>query len=141
MIPIQYKIWIHAIWTTKESIHYFAKHYRKDVAKIIENVGLRNAINVYEISVQSEHVHTLLETNPSLAISEAIGLLKRLSANIINEKKIFPVNFSWSEGFYAFSVSDSRVEAQTNFLKRQDVFHETNTYNEEIEKLLKIHKI
>ena len=141
MIPIQYKIWIHAIWTTKESIHYFTKQTRKEVLKIIENVGLRNAINVFEISVQTEHIHALLEVNPSQSISESIGVLKRTSATIINEKKIFPVNFGWGEGFYAFSVSDSRVEAQSNFIKRQDIFHETNSYEEEIQKLLKIHKI
>lgn len=53
------KIWIHAVWTTKNRIPFFHQEIRQEVFKHIHQNALEKGIYMDIVNGYSEHVHCL----------------------------------------------------------------------------------
>jgi REP element-mobilizing transposase RayT len=83
-----------------------------------------------------DHVHLLLRI--PLALAKAVALLKANSSKWMNEHKR---RFSWQEGYGAFSVSASNLDAVVRYIENQEKHHRKMTFEDEFIGLLKRHKI
>jgi putative transposase len=50
-------------------------------------------------------------------------------------------NFYWQDGYGAFSVSPSELEAVKHYIEKQHEHHKSRTFQEEYREILKIHNI
>ena len=87
----------------------------------------------------SDHVHALLSLPPTLSIAKAMQLLKGNSSKWIRETFPKMRSFAWQEGYGAFSISMSGVEATTAYVQRQAEHHRTRSFREEFVVMLKKH--
>ena len=85
-----------------------------------------------------DHVHLLLQIPPALALAKAVALLKANSSKWMNEHRR---RFSWQEGYGAFSVSASNLDAVVRYIENQEKHHRKMTFEDEFIGLLKRHKI
>ncbi|MFN4146880.1 MAG: transposase [Runella sp.] len=58
----------------------------------------------------SDHVHVFLGIKPTMNISELVRDIKNNSSKFINEQKFIPTQFSWQEGYGAFSYAQSQIK-------------------------------
>jgi len=96
----------------------FPLKYRKSV--ITEEIGLslqsifieiseRYEVNFIEIGYESDHVHFLVQSVPSLSVSDLVKMLKNLTAKHLFryhpeiKTKLWGGNF-WTSGYYANTV-------------------------------------
>jgi putative transposase len=87
----------------------------------------------------SDHVHVLLSVPAILSIAKAMQLLKGNSSKWIRE--IFPKmhSFAWQEGYGAFSLGVSGVDATVAYIRNQAEHHRTRSFREEFVAMLKKH--
>ena len=87
----------------------------------------------------SDHVHMLLSLPPTLSVAKAMQLLKGNSSKWIRET--FPkIHFvAWQEGYGAFSVGVSAVDATVAYIQNQTEHHRARSFREELVTMLKKH--
>jgi REP-associated tyrosine transposase len=73
-----------------------------------------------------------------MTLAQAVTLIKSNSSKWIREQG---QNFSWQEGYGAFSVSSSKVNAVLKYIDNQEGHHRTISFEDEFVSLLKKHGI
>ena len=86
-----------------------------------------------------DHVHILLSLPAKLSVAKAIQLLKGNSSKWIHET--FPKLrfFAWQEGYGAFSIGISGVDATVSYIKNQAEHHRRRSFREEFATMLRRH--
>ena len=84
------------------------------------------------------HVHILFHLSPKLALAKAAQLLNGNSSKWIGEQGI---EFAWQEGYGAFSVSSSNLEAVARYIANQESHHRKFSFEEEFRTLLEKHGV
>ncbi len=133
------KIWIHAIWATKdrkalispsieEKLHQF-------MVRELEEMGCQVEI----INGMPDHVHCLFRLNVQRSISEVIKQVKGSSSHYINQSDLTPQKFAWQTGYAAFSVSESGVEKVIQYIQNQKTHHRKKSFQEEYEEFISVY--
>jgi REP element-mobilizing transposase RayT len=81
-------------------------------------------------------VHVLLHLPPKLALAKAVALLKANSSKWMGEQGN---DFSWQEGYGAFSVSSSNLDQVTRYIQNQETHHRKTSFEDEFRALLRRH--
>jgi putative transposase len=89
----------------------------------------------------ADHVHLLLSLPPTLCVSDAMRVVKTNSSKWLHEEWPAHGEFAWQNGYGAFSVSRSNVEAVSAYIAKQEEHHRRMTFQEELLALLKKHGI
>jgi REP element-mobilizing transposase RayT len=87
----------------------------------------------------ADHVHALLSLSTTIAISKAIQLIKGGSSIWIHQTFPNLRNFSWQQGYGAFSVGISQMPETIRYIEQQTEHHRTRTFQEEYLSILKKH--
>lgn len=85
-----------------------------------------------------DHVHLLFHLPPSFALAKAVLLLKSNSSKWMGERGR---EFSWQEGYGAFSVSSSNLNAVVRYIQNQEAHHRKIGFEEEFQAILKRHGV
>ena len=125
------KIWIHAIWSTKER----SPLIQPDKENIIYDVGSPARI----INGMPDHVHSLFLLNPKKAVADIIKQVKGSSSHEINKQNITKSKFTWQTGYAAYSVSESVLEKVFHYIRNQKKHHEKITFQKEFENFVRLH--
>ena len=126
------KVWIHAVWSTKDYRSLIKPMIEKDVHQfIIEEFKVQGS-PVRAVNGMPDHVHCLFFQNLQRSISEVIKNVKGHSSHMINQQDLLTEKFSWQPGYAAFSVSESNVEKVVQYIKNQKSRHQRQTYHDEL---------
>jgi REP element-mobilizing transposase RayT len=93
-----------------------------------------------ESKARPDHVHCLLSLPATLAVAEALRVLKSNSSLWAHETR-HRTNFAWQTGYGAFSVSQSNAPAVVRYIRSQDEHHCMVSFQEEFIAFLKRHGI
>ena len=133
------KIWIHAIWATKERLPLLHQNSEQKVYQFIAEQLRELGCPVRIINGMPDHIHCLFLLNPQKSVAEVIKQIKGSSSHYINEHNIISDKFSWQTGYAAYSVSESVVEKVFQYIKTQKEHHQKKTYQQEYEEFLKLY--
>ncbi len=75
------------------------------------------------INGMPDHIHIFFEMKPSCCISDLVREIKKSSNSFIKENNFIPHQFSWQEGFSAFSYSRSHIETVCKYIMNQKKHH------------------
>ena len=134
-----YKIWIHAIWSTKNRQPLISQKIETKVHQFIINEFKELGCPVRIINSIPDHIHCLFLMNYNKSISEIIKQIKGSSSHFINQNNLTTDKFSWQTGYAAFSVSESAVEKVYEYIKNQKQHHRIKSFDKEYEDFMKIH--
>jgi REP element-mobilizing transposase RayT len=133
------KIWIHAIWATKERLPLLHQKNEQKVYTFIAEQLRELGCPVRIINGMPDHIHCLFLLNKQKSIADVIKQIKGSSSHYINKNDIIPDKFSWQTGYAAYSVSESVVEKVFQYIKTQKEHHQKKTYQQEYEEFLKLY--
>src|SRR5436190_13315546 len=102
---------IHCVWTTKNHAPVLSSDLRQRLWPYLGGIARENRMKALVVGGVADHVHSLISLPATLSISEAMKLLKGNSSKWIHEA--FPrLSFDgWQEGYGAFSIGVSAVDA------------------------------
>lgn len=86
-----------------------------------------------------DHIHLLVLLPPERSLSEVVQICKGGSSHEINGQSLLPVKFAWQTGYYAFSVSESKVPVIRRYIQQQKAHHRIQDMAEELAWLERLH--
>jgi putative transposase len=81
------KIWIHAIWATKERRPLIEQNIEKKVYQFISEQLREQGCPVRIINGMPDHIHCLFLLSPQKSIAEVVKQIKGSSSHFINHNK------------------------------------------------------
>ena len=134
------RIWVHAVWGTKNRYPYLVKEVKQKVINHIKENARQKEIFIDCINGYHEHLHCLLGLNAEMSISKTIQLIKGESAFWINREKITKEKFEWANEYFAISVSESQLEKVRAYINNQEEHHKKTGFTEEYQKFIQTYK-
>ena len=135
------KIWIHAIWATKERYPLINPIVEMPLFNEMRKQFIEMGCPVRIINGMPDHVHCLFLLNAQKTIADVIKQIKGSSSHWVNEQNIITEKFAWQTGYAAYSVSESQLEKVFKYIRNQKSHHAKNTYLKEFDEFIKLHDL
>lgn len=132
------QLYVHIVFSTKNRQPFLGDGTFRDrlhayLTGICEN---QNSPSL-RVGGTEDHAHILCRLSKTLDVSTLIRELKRNSSKWIKDvNQQLPV-FYWQQGYGAFSVSPSHVDALIDYIVNQEEHHRRETYEDEFRRLCK----
>ncbi|MBK7700024.1 MAG: IS200/IS605 family transposase [Saprospiraceae bacterium] len=133
------KIWIHAIWSTKDRHPFIHSNVEHKIYHFISEQFREQGCPVNIINGMPDHVHCLFLLSPQKSIAEVIKQIKGSSSHYINQNNLIVDKFSWQTGYAAYSVSESVVDKVHNYIHNQKQHHAKKTFQQEYDEFIKLY--
>lgn len=133
------KLWIHAIWSTKERRPLIHAAIEKQIHELIFEQLREQGCRVRIINGMPDHIHCLFLLNPQKSIAEVVKQIKGSTSHFINQNDLIDDKFAWQTGYAAFSVSESVAERVFYYIRNQKQHHAKKTFQQEHDEFLKIY--
>jgi len=122
------------IFSTKGRVAAISEELQPKLWGYMAGIAKRQGFEAVIIGGALDHVHALLLLPPVMPLAKAIQYLKGSSSKWLHENG---VNFSWQEGYGAFSVSASHTSDVIRYIKNQAVHHAKRSFEEEFVNFLR----
>ncbi|HET9418683.1 MAG TPA: IS200/IS605 family transposase [Chthoniobacterales bacterium] len=130
---------IHFVWSTKNREHTLTAELRERLWPYLGGIAKQNKMRALAIGGAADHVHMLVSLPPTLSVAKAIQLLKGNSSKWIHETFAHMRSFEWQEGYAAFSIGISGIDATVAYIRNQAEHHRTKSFREEFQAMLRKH--
>ena len=135
------KNYIHLIFSTKYREAQMKKEDFPDIYAYISGILTNLDCPLITIGGTSNHLHILCVLNKNIALSKMVEEIKKSTSRWIKGKGSFYRQFAWQDGYGAFSVSQSKVETVSQYIRNQETHHATRTFEEELRIFLNEYKV
>ena len=135
------KLWIHAIWATKNRQELIDYSIDKKLYDFIHEELIHLGCPVRIINGMPDHVHVLFLQNPQKTISDIVKQIKGSSSHFINRGEFILEKFAWQTGYAAFSVSESQLDIVYHYIKNQKKHHLKKNGQDEFDEFVKLHRL
>lgn len=129
------KNYVHLIFSTKDRRKIIKKELQPRLWAYLAGIGENYDMKILAVGGTEDHAHILFHLPPKLALAKAVLLLKANSSKWLGDR------FSWQEGYGAFSVSSSNLDAVIRYIRNQEKHHRKFGFDQEFRALLRRHGI
>src|SRR5262245_52955486 len=132
-------ILVHCVWSTKKREPFLSSDVRNRLWPYLGGIARENKMKALAVGGVADHVHMLVSLPATLPVSKALQLLKGNSSKWIHDT--FPKlhAFEWQEGYGAFSIAISGIDATATYIQNQMEHHRTRSFREELVVMLRRH--
>ena len=131
----------HLIFSTKNRVAHLTPEIEQRVWGYIGGVARHHKMTALQIGGFDDHIHALVMAPPTIAPSQIAQYLKGDSSKWIHETFPHLREFVWQEGYGAFTVSKSNLEAVGGYIQKQREHHHQRGFQEEYRDFLRKHGI
>jgi putative transposase len=131
----------HIIFSTKDRAPYIDAELKPEIHAYLGGMVREIKGKAYIINGTADHVHLLVSLPPTIALSEAMKIIKANSSRWVGDKWRSRRDFGWQTGYGAFSVSKSNVPGVIKYIQNQEEHHRKISFKEELIEFLRKHEI
>jgi REP element-mobilizing transposase RayT len=132
---------IHAVFSTKERQPWIQNDVEDELFKYISGISRDLESPIIICNGTQDHIHLLLRLGKTMSISKYISEVKSNSSRWIKSKGAQYRDFSWQNGYGAFSVACNKIDGVVQYIANQKEHHKTLTFKEELVAMLDKAKI
>lgn len=133
---------VHVVFSTHGRRPLLLPEVQTRVWDYIGGIGKNHGIPIHEVGGIADHVHILMSIPATVTMAKAVQTLKAFSSKWLNESGVMKNGrFAWQEGYSAFSVSESNVEAVARYIRGQAEHHGKRSFEDELRALLVKHRV
>lgn len=123
----KYCLMVHLIFVCKYRKKLLIK-FGKEVKSIILDIAEKHDFGIIEMEVDKDHIHLLIEYNPTQSILDLVRLIKQVSTFRIwrqNDnhqhllKQFWVERTFWSDGYFACSIGQVSKETIEKYIQTQ----------------------
>jgi REP element-mobilizing transposase RayT len=129
------------VFRTKHSHKTITSKHAKRLYKYIWGIIEKNNCHLYRINGMEEHIHIITDLHPCIALADFIRDIKTASSIWLKGSDKFPDFTGWASGYAALTYSHRDKAKLINYVKNQQIHHNSETFKEEYRRLLKEHNI
>ncbi len=118
----------HIVWTSKYRYRILEGQIKEFMAESIQSLCDGKRIEILEMNIQPDYVHLVASIEPSMSVSEAMGILKGKTA--IKIFKSYPVlkkkpywgNHFWSRGYCSSTIGldEEKIRKYVKYQEEQE---------------------
>ena len=135
------KLYVHLIFSTKGRVAILADPVRPDLHAYMGGILRDLDSPSIEINCEPDHAHVLFLLARTHSLSDVVGQVKRGSSEWLKTQGPRYANFHWQNGFGAFCVSPSSVDAVRRYIVDQRDHHAKTTFQDEFRAFLRRHGV
>lgn len=118
---------VHLIFSIKYRKKLLIK-YGNEVKQILYDVADEKDLNIIEMKVDKDHIHTLVRYPPTKSILDIVRLFKQIStyriwrqnnSNIYLNKQFWNENTLWGDGYFTCSIGQVSKETIEKYIQNQ----------------------
>lgn len=131
----------HIVFSTKNRQPLITNETKPRLYEYIGGILRKKGGIALAIGGINDHIHVLAKLRPDDSLSNVLRDLKANSSGWMS--KVFPEmkNFSWQNGYGAFTVSASQIEIVSQYIANQEKHHRKYSFRDEFIKLLEVNQI
>lgn len=136
------QIYLHLVYSTKNRYPFLVDTKIRDTL----HAYLSTVCQTYDCpSIQiggiADHVHLAVRFGRVCSVSTLIRELKRSSSKWLKQQSTMLSRFEWQNGYGAFSVSPSHLDALIKYIQTQEEHHRQESFQDEFRRILKKYKV
>jgi len=128
---------LHVVFSTKNRAPLIAPTWRPRLHGFLSSVAADRKFPAVIVGGVEDHVHLLMSLPADRAICDCARLLKGTSSKWANDQFFPDRGFAWQEGYGAFAISPSLLDATVAYIENQEEHHRTRTFQEEYREFMK----
>lgn len=132
---------VHIIFSTKHRQPWIAEEIAPRLYSYIGGIARSERAVLDRAGGVEDHVHLLLSLPATLSVADANRIIKTNSSKWIHDTYPALRAFGWQDGYAAFSVSLSNMEAVRRYIDGQREHHRTMSFRDELVMFLRKHGI
>jgi len=132
---------LHLVYSTKHREPWIPKEHRDALWAYQAGIFKELESPALIIGGVEDHVHALFALSKNYALKKVVEEVKKGSSKWMKSDGPRHRHFSWQAGYAAFSVSQSSVEAVTQYISDQEGHHRKMTFQDELRALFKRHNV
>ena len=125
----------HIVFATKDRRPFLLDTFIEDLHKVINDIIISNKSRLHSINSVTDHLHMLVDLNPTVSISELIAAVKACAHNWMKTDSRAALFNGWCSGYYACSCSPSHKTSIETYILRQTEHHAIHLFDKEIQKM------
>lgn len=126
----------HLVYSTKHRAPYLTPDIEQRVWAYIGGVARKHRMIALQIGGFDDHIHALVTAPATLSPSQIAQYLKGDSSKWIHETFPELQEFAWQQGYGAFTVSKSGLDAVVRYIQNQRAHHQQRDFQEEYREFL-----
>jgi putative transposase len=136
------KIMIHIIFSTRHRQPFlYDSALRNSMHAYIAGVCDQCESPAIVIGGVADHVHILCIQSRTVTTANLIKEIKASSSKWVKSQGVSASQFSWQNGYGAFSVSQSQLAAVRSYITTQEEHHRRVTFQEEYRSFLRRYEV
>ncbi|MEI8279036.1 MAG: IS200/IS605 family transposase [Bacteroidota bacterium] len=135
------QIYIQIVFAVKGRESLIKPEWEDELYKYITGIVENREQKMIAINGMPDHIHFLIGMKPSCSLSDLVREVKKSSNDFINRNKFSKYQFSWQEGYGAFSYSHSQLNNVVSYIKNQKEHHKKKTFREEYKGFLEAFEV
>ena len=134
------KIYIHLVFSTKGRTDMIPKAHLAEVHAYMAEIFNNHGCLAIQVGGTTNHIHALFLLGKQVNLSEIVRTVKSSTSRWINEMNGKPFHhFRWQDGYGAFSVSNSHVDAVVKYIQGQEAHHNKVSFQDEFRRICQIY--
>ena len=130
---------VHCVWSTKNRETSLNLNIRDRLWPYLGGIARQNKMKALAVGGAANHVHMLISLPATISVAKAVQLLKGNSSKWIHETFSEMRSFEWQEGYGAFSIGVSGIDATKAYILGQGEHHRKRSFREEFATILRQH--
>jgi putative transposase len=124
------QLYIQVVFAVQGRKSFIKESFREELQKYIAGIISGQKQKLMAIYCMPDHTHIFLSMKPNLCISDLVRDIKSNSSSFLKEKE-YVNQFSWQEGFGAFSYSKSQAKNVIDYVLNQPERHKATNFKDE----------
>jgi putative transposase len=125
------RILLHITFSTKKRAPLIPAAIEPDLYAYIGGICRRMESPLLAMGGTPDHVHMMVSLGKTVAVSDLMLEAKRDSSMWIKDKSAALQEFAWQDGYFAFSIGESGVNALRAYIANQKEHHKSVDFKDE----------
>lgn len=135
------KNYIHIVFSTKHREPLIYPPHEQALHAYLAAICKQLECPPVKIGGYADHIHILCMLSKKIALMKLVEEVKGHSSKWMKTKHPSLGSFYWQDGYGAFSVNPSEVDAVIKYIANQHVHHERKNFQEEYRQFLKKYEV
>ena len=135
-------VYLHLVFSTKNQYPFLLDDsLRRDTFAYLGGICRQLRTPALKVGGAHDHVHILCRFSRTITIANLLYEIKRGSSKWVKTRDRSLRDFYRQNGYGAFSVGLSGLDAVSRYIERQEIRHKTESFKEEFRRILDDHDI
>jgi putative transposase len=135
------QLYVHLVFSTKYREHIIAPDIQTELYKYMGGILNRIECTPIQIGGATDHIQVLCSLSKKITTIKLLEEIKKSSSKWIKTKGEAFSKFYWQDGYGAFTIGYTQIQAVIQYIKKQKEHHSKITFQDEYRSFLNKYQI